>query len=113
MGAVARQLHPQRRLDQRVCSIEFFPYRSQSFAHGSVRLPSQAYSFALVRRAIARAAVLVVTRCEGLWYAAVPELREARAAGRLFVSSNPRSSSLAPRTLGDVGFNKMLEALGS
>lgn len=111
LGAVAREVRRRCFLDRLVCSIELFPYRSQSFAHGSIRLPSQAYTFGLVHRAIARRAVLVITRSEGLWYAAIPELRDAKAAGRLFVLSNPRSTSLSAQTLGETGFNKVLGAL--
>jgi hypothetical protein len=46
-------------------------------------LPSQQYSFDLVRRAIKREAVIVLTRGEKRWLKAVPELREYRHLIRL------------------------------
>lgn len=64
------------RLSQRVLSIEYFPYPSAQFDHAALRLPSQQYTFSLVRAGLARNAVFVVTRGLDLWMGAVPELRE-------------------------------------
>ena len=54
--------------------VEYFPYHSTRFAHAKLRVPSQQYSFGLVRSAMARNAAIVVLRSEKLWRAAVPEL---------------------------------------
>ena len=76
-----------------ICSVEFFPYRSRTFAHGHIRLPSQDYTFGLVRSFIERKATFVVTRNFELWAAAVPELRQG--LGRtVFVTRNPRRAFL-------------------
>jgi hypothetical protein len=55
-------------------SIEFFPYHSTAFAHGHLRLPSQAILFKMLRDAIARQAWVVCMRGHRIWTGAVPEL---------------------------------------
>jgi hypothetical protein len=57
-----------------ILAVEFFPYASNRFGHGKLRLFSQEYSFGLVREAVKRGAVIVVTRGEKRWLKAVPEL---------------------------------------
>lgn len=57
-----------------VLCVEFFPYHSKHFRHHRLRLASQAYGFQLVRRAIARNAVIILLRSGRLWIRAVPEL---------------------------------------
>jgi hypothetical protein len=59
-------------------------------------LPSQAYSFSLVRRAIERGAEIVVMRSKRLWFEAIPELARY---GRTHLGSNPRSPFLSPGNL--------------
>ena len=77
--------------------LEYFPYHSRSFAHGFLRLPSQDYTFELLRRALARRAVVVVTRGARLWEGAVPELAHYRWLAR---TTNARSASISPRNCG-------------
>lgn len=80
-----------------LCCLEYFPYHSKSFGHAAVRLPSQEYTFALLRNAIKRDAVVVMTRGARLWYGAVPELAGYR---HLVRTVNARSASLSPRNCG-------------
>jgi|GEM_PF-1434126 len=54
--------------------VELFPYHSRSFGGHKLRLPSQEYSVALVRQAIARGAFIVVMRAKRHWLERVPEL---------------------------------------
>jgi hypothetical protein len=54
--------------------VEYFPYHSRRFHHHGLIVPSQHYSFSLVRSAMARNAVIVLMRSKKLWYNAVPEL---------------------------------------
>jgi hypothetical protein len=53
---------------------EFFLYVSHKFGHGKLCLPSQKYSFELVRNAMKWEAVIVLTRGEKRWLKATPEL---------------------------------------
>jgi hypothetical protein len=41
-----------------ILCVEYFPYHSQSFNHSRLRLPSQEYSFQLVREAIRRRVII-------------------------------------------------------
>jgi len=70
--------------EQSICSIEFLPYWSQNF-HSSaamLRLPSQDFTFFLVREAIHRDAIFLILRGAAAWYAAVPELLQAHTVER-------------------------------
>jgi hypothetical protein len=57
-----------------ILNVAFFPYPSQRYGHRSLRLPSQNYTFGLVREAIRRRAVIVSMRSQARWVEAVPEL---------------------------------------
>jgi hypothetical protein len=96
---------------RRVCSIEYFPYPSLRFEHAHVRLPSQAYQFQLVREALARDALIVVTRGLQLWLGAVPELA-AHLDRNVLLSKNPQRVSLSPGNLPDGSFERVLAAFG-
>lgn len=74
----------REQFERSICSIEFIPYWSQTFASdaGKIRLPSQIFAFSLVRYAIARRAVFVLLRGQSEWYGAVPELAAARVIRR-------------------------------
>ncbi len=57
-----------------VTFLEYFPYHSKNFAHGRLRIPSQEYTFASLRRALNLDATVIITRGRKLWENAVPEL---------------------------------------
>lgn len=61
------------RVSNNVAVIEWFPYKSRKFRRGC-RTSSQDYGFALVRLAIERKALIIVSRAVTLWEKAVPEL---------------------------------------
>jgi hypothetical protein len=61
-------------LGRNILAVEFFPYISHRFGHGKLSLSTQQYSFGLVRHAVERDAVIVLTRGETRWKKAVPEL---------------------------------------
>jgi hypothetical protein len=65
---------PTEQVAQRLLMVQYFPYHASSFGHERLRLPSQSFSFALVRQALARGAVVVLLRSAQLWLTAVPEL---------------------------------------
>lgn len=80
-----------------LCCLEYFPYHSRTFGHVALRLPSQEYTFELLRRALARKAVVVLTRGARLWTGAVPELADY---SRLVSTKNARSASISPKNCG-------------
>jgi hypothetical protein len=93
-------------LPSRLLSVEFSPYHSKSFGHGHLRLPSQEYSFQLVKQAMQREALIVCMRGQSLWFGAIPELA---TYDRLHNLRNPRSASLSPGNLN--GFDQILAAV--
>ncbi len=107
VSALARE-RPGVDVARRVLSVEFIAYRSRSFGCGQLRLPSQAYAFALVRRAIRRGAAVVIVRGERHWIGAVPELHGH--AQRVSIV-NPQSAALSARNLAGDGFARLLAAL--
>ena len=85
-------------LQSKILSIEFSAYHSKSFGHSHLRLPSQRFSFNLVRHAIERKALVVCMRGERYWCSAVPELASYDKFRRL---KNPRAASVSPRNVGE------------
>jgi hypothetical protein len=61
-------------LARSILAVEFFPYVSHRYRHGRLVLPSQQYSFGLVRTAVERGRVIILTRGELRWKKAVEEL---------------------------------------
>lgn len=54
--------------------LEFMGYKTKEYKQRGLRLPSQQYTFGLLRNAIMRGAMVLVMRSEKDWYSAVPEL---------------------------------------
>ena len=95
-------------LPSRLLSVEFSPYHSRSFGHGHLRLPSQEYSFQLVKQAMQRGALIVCMRGQSFWFGAIPELA---TYDRLLKLKNPRSASLSPGNVD--GFDQLLESFNT
>jgi hypothetical protein len=100
------------RVARGICSIEFFPYPSLNFACAHLRLPSQAYQFRLVREALARDALIIITRGWSLWLGVIPELHSAKDRNVL-LTKNPRRVAISQRNLPDGGYDRVLAALES
>lgn len=79
-----------------ILAVEYFPYHSRKYAHSALRLPSQQYTFALVRRAVRRGATIVLARGAAQWFGAVPELASYKSLVRLRTA---RRTSISPRNL--------------
>jgi hypothetical protein len=69
------ELYGLKKVANSICCIEFFPYHSENYRQMRSPLPSQSYSFHLVREAIKRSAMIVVMRSQKNWLEQVPELR--------------------------------------
>lgn len=89
-------------------SIEYFPYHSVSFAHSHVRLPSQQFSFDLVRKAIARDSEIIVARGFDSWVGAVPELA---AYSRVCKLNSAQKSAMSANNLGPENFSRIVHTL--
>ena len=90
-----------------VLCVEYFPYHSRRFAHELIRVPSQAYSFELVRAAVRRGAWIVRMRSERLWRDAVPELAHYP---RLLRTRSVQNPTISQRNL-DAGFADVVHAI--
>ena len=71
------------RVANRLLCVEFFPYPSEKFDRNLPNLKSQEYGFNLVRRAMKRKAVIIITRGWNHWEFAVPELKNYSKLERL------------------------------
>lgn len=94
-----RELILEVGLDQlasKLLTLDFSPYHSKRFGHAHLRLPSQAFTFDLLRRAIQRRAWVVRARGYKAWVGAVPELASYT---RVLKTNSPRSVALSPGNL--------------
>ncbi|MSQ94320.1 MAG: hypothetical protein EXR98_07160 [Gemmataceae bacterium] len=92
-----------------ILNVLYYPYISQNFDPSHLRLPSQDYSFGLVRDAVNRNALIVLMRTgqEKLWKEAVPELNGYNHFLRV---SNPQNPAISPGNLGR-DFQRVVEAI--
>jgi hypothetical protein len=74
-----------------------------------VTLPSQHYSFGLVKAAMERNAVIVLTRAERYWKQAVPDLGQYE--DRLVMTNSPRVSALSEGNLEPESYRKVAAPL--
>lgn len=84
------------RLAARLGCIQYVPYHSCKYKATCPWLPSQDYSLALVRQAMAREAEIVVLRARSRWHNVVPELATYR---RVHYGINARAAYLTPGNL--------------
>jgi hypothetical protein len=109
---LAKKVKGNSELAKRICSIEYFPYASEKFGHSHLRLPSQEYTFEILRNALRDKKVIVITRGLNVWIGAVPELK-THFGLTVFKTINPRSASITEKNLGKSVFEKVLAALNS
>lgn len=90
--------------------VEFFPYHSKKCGFPTrTRIPSQTYSFHLVRQAMARGAPVLLMRARKYWCRGIPELA---TYPRLHTLRNARSPYLSRRNCPD-GYDAILEAISA
>jgi hypothetical protein len=90
-----------------VVCVEFFPYPSRRYGHCEI-LPSQEYSFFVVREAMKRGAVIVGMRSSRLWLWQIPELEGYQ---NYFALKNPQTPAVSPNNCPPGGYGKVVEAL--
>lgn len=97
----------QKYVANNVLCVEFFPYPSRRYGYCEI-LPSQEYSFFLVREAMKRGAVIVGMRSVRLWLSQVPELESYK---NFFALNNPQNPAVSPNNCPPGGYEKIIEAL--
>jgi hypothetical protein len=108
-------------IGKKLSKIQFFPYVSKKFKSvphkfienelgaGKKYLPTQEYNFHLVREAIKREAVIIITRSENLWLKAVAELK---GYPNLLYTKNARQPYITENNIKE-GYDKMIAVLNS
>jgi len=89
--ACAHLLRDAPELKDKLLVLEFFPYHSEAFDHAHIRIPSQQFTFHLLRQAIERNALVVCARMWKPWICAVPELAKHASNGMVI-----RNKSIHP-----------------
>jgi hypothetical protein len=98
----------QETVARSVVNITFFPYVSRNFAHRRLEIPSQQFTFKLVRDAIERGAVIVFMRRDDIWKEKVPALVGYK---RAFQVSNTQNPAISPTNLSESQFGVIVDAI--
>jgi len=91
-----------------VFNAEYFPYYSKKYKSMKI-LPSQEYTFSLVRKAIKDNKIIILMRSKKIWYKAVPELKKYKYTYTLNSPQNPVISS--KNIGGESKFNKIIKKI--
>lgn len=62
-------------LSEKLMCLQYLPYHSKTFKNPPCLLPSQNYTFCLLKKAIKEQKVIVIMRSKKLWFSTVPELK--------------------------------------
>jgi hypothetical protein len=109
LGGLVKEGFSYAELADRILNVEFHGYHSQKWAPLPVTLPSQWFGFSLVRQAMDRGAVIVLTRAYRHWRMAVPGLATKYD---YFVRTNQaRRALIGPGNTGEKEFKLISAAL--
>jgi hypothetical protein len=86
-------------------------YHSHMFDDRFRSLPSQRFTIAALRRAIANDALIVAVRARKYWFSAVPELEQHDIRGRVLRTDTVQNVTLGPRTV--ERYDDLCDALGA
>ncbi len=95
----------QRRVANNLLCVELFSYHSKSCEYPIPVVPSQQYSFHLVRQALARDAIILVRT--GRWFEAIPELRDKP---NVYYRHHARPAHVTPNNYGQ-GFWRAVDRI--
>jgi hypothetical protein len=108
LGALQKEGYSFGELSQCVLNVEFHGYHSVRWSALPVTLPSQWFGFSLVKQAIDRGAVIVLTRAAREWRVAVPDLA---LYPKLVLAKAAQTASLSSGNLGPEGFSLVTETI--
>jgi hypothetical protein len=72
-----------------ILNAVYFPYPSVKYHRGTPDVPSQTYTFNLVKEAMKREAIIVFMRKGDNWLNAIPELASYKRGFRVLNTQNP------------------------
>lgn len=99
-------LYGVRHVAEKIMCIQYFPYQSASYKH-QPHIPSQEFSFYLVKQAINFKKIIVVMRGKRYWFKSIPEL-----INYPFIElKNPRSPTISHGNMAPESFRKIQSAL--
>ena len=87
--------------------LQYLAYHSKTYTNPPCILPSQKFTFNLLRQAIKDQKTIVVMRSKKLWTKAVPELE----AYPYIELKNYRRPFLSERNMGEENFERLIESL--
>ena len=96
-------------VQQQVMLVQYYGYQSRGFKRPPTPLPSQGFSFALVRNAAAEGKAIVILRGDKHWRSAVPELQRSRVITVL----NHRAATVSPRNMDPDDFRDLVRRLSN
>lgn len=88
-----------------VLNIVYFPYPSRRFGHRRLSVPSQNYTFQLIRSAMEREAVIIHMRKPDKWFSKLPELKNYKLAFEVLNFQRPVLTPKCP------GYRESLAAI--
>lgn len=107
LGEVLKHADTEQVADS-VALVDFHAYHSKNWTPLPVTLPTQRYTFEVVRSRLQDEVVVVVTRATHEWLVAVPELVDHRLR---FSTNSTRTPRLSPGNLPAPGWAAILERL--
>ena len=93
---------------KKVSVIEYFPYHSYKYKKVNCILPSQEYSFSVIRKAMADKKIIILMRSVRIWYEAIPELEKYK---NKYILNSPQNVKVSPKNLGSGDYKKIIAAL--
>lgn len=97
----------EQAIRNKIMFIEYLPYHSKTAGKiSNLIIPSQQFTFELVREAIRRDKLIIMMRSETLWVKAVPELK-----GKYIMPHNKRNVIISPGNMGQENFDTILQKL--
>ena len=99
------ELEAINRINRNLMCIQYFPYHSQKW-RGAPHLPSQEYTFHLVREAINSKKKIILMRAKRDWLSGVKELHD-----NYVKVVNPANPALSPANLGENEYEDIKDRL--
>lgn len=97
----------RKRLSEKLMCLQYSAYHSKTYTNPPCILPSQKFTFDLLRQSIKDQKTIVIMRSKKLWIRAVPELEDYPC----IELKNYRRPFLSERNMGKENFEKLIESL--
>lgn len=107
LGPLLKAGVTEQMLRDKIMLIEYLPYHSENAKKiSNLKVPSQGFSFELVREAVRRKKTIIIMRSPKLWVSAVPELE-----GNYISPNSWLNVTISPKNMGQENFDNILKKL--